>query len=281
MEVETRKGGPMAEPLNIDLDKIKEELKRLRELPTEDIAGDTFNMILLGELGVGKTSLFDTLRKPVLVHSFDPGGCKLHHLKPLIESGDLIYDPRYEKEQAERPTAYMAWEREFMRLRQLNVFHEVGTYCLDSFTTWLRALVNETAKRNKRPHQVLQIQDWQVVGNCIIDNVKLATALPCDFVMTGHLMLEKDEVSGRMITRFKSIPSLKVDVPLLFDEIYVLEAQGAREGVKRHLITQSTGQYIARTRIGSGVFDVHEEPNILDLLVKAGMVKKEDTSGKE
>jgi len=265
-------------PLN-----IKAELEKLRKMYTADIGQGTFNALILGQIGVGKTTILRTCRMPLLVHSFDPGGTKV--LKEEIKAGKAFVDTRFEREDASNPTAYMAWEREFLRLRSGGFFKGIGTYCIDSFTTWLDALKNQIAVKKSmksksaaayrgaidRDVGLLEIQDWQVIGNVVRDMTKLCTSVGCDFVMTGHLMLEKEEVSGRMIAFFATIPSLRINVPLLFDEIYVLQCTETSSGITRRILTQPTGRDVARTRIGAGKFDVYEEPDIKKLLAKAGM----------
>ena len=259
-----------AEPLDIEA-----TIADLRDRTTKELADkyNSFNMILLGPLGVGKTSILETARRPVIVHSFDPGGCNLRNFMPLIESGDIIADVAYETEDNKNPSAYMKWEMEFERLKNAGVFNNIGTFCIDSFTTFITAMKNEICKRKGRPNSIPQIQDYMEMGINIVNIIKLCTALPCDFILTGHLTLEKDEVSGRFLARFKSFPSLQIDVPLLFDEIYVMQAEETREGVERRLITQSTGKYEARTRIGARLFDVYEQADIQYLLKKAGRIQ--------
>lgn len=262
---------------------IKVELDKLRKMYTADIAQGTYNILALGEVGVGKTSLLNTCRFPALIHSFDPGGTKV--LWNNIESGHIVADTRFEKEDSNSPTAYMDWEHEFFRLKNGGVFEKLGTYCIDSFTTFIEALKNQIVKKKSvksktsanyrgaldREIGLLEIQDWQVIGNVMRDMIKLCTSLPCDFILTGHLMLEKEEVSGRMIAHFNSIPSLRINIPLLFDEIYVLQSVETSQGVEHRILTQPTGRYVARTRIGSGKFDLYEEANVKKLLEKAGL----------
>jgi GTPase SAR1 family protein len=270
---------------------LKAELDKLREQTTQEIADryNTFNMILLGDSGVGKTSILNTARMPVLIHSFDPGGAKLAHLRPLINSGEIIYDGRFEHDSVDNPTAYMAWEAEFIRLKSMGIFSQIGTYVVDSYTTFMASAKNELIKRRMggnvrdlKPKKgswegILEKQDWQILGQITIDMVKLATALPCDFILTGHTTLVPDETTGRQLVRFNSIPSLRVDVPLLFDEIYVMQAEDSPQGMSRRFITNTTGRYIARTRIGSGIFDTYEPADIGKLLKKAGMIGEEET----
>jgi len=262
---------------------IKAELERIRSISLEDLRQGKFNALILGFQGTGKTHLLKTCRLPVLIHSFDPGGTK--HLRKEMLEGKIVADTRFEKEDMNDPTAYSLWEDEFFRLRSMNAFAEVGTYCIDSFTTWFDALKDQICRRKGLPTKLaaqyrgatgravglLEQQDWQVAGNIVKDMTKLCADLPCDFILTGHTLLEKEEVSGRMIAFFNAIPSLRINVPILFDEIYIMEAEETTAGIRRSLLTAPTGRYIARTRIGSEKFELHEEPNIKHLLKKAGM----------
>lgn len=260
---------PQRSPLEI-LDEIK---TRYAESRTKD----TFNAIILGNLGSGKTSILKTCPKPVLIHSFDPGGTKLRDMKPLIDSGEIIVDNSFEIDSMNRPTAYDSWEREWERLRSADVFANIGTYCIDSFTTWIQSLVYAVAKKSGKGFGCLSQPDWQRIKNVVIDIVRLNTALPCNFIMTGHLQLVLDKVEGKSIVRFNSIPSLKINVPVLFDEIYVLDTENSPNGLSRTLITSNTGRFEARTRIGAGVFEVREKPDIKYLLEKAGLDTNEKT----
>jgi len=164
---------------------VQVELKQLREMYTKDIAGihDTFNAILLGALGTGKTTILRTCRFPALVHSFDPGGCKVKLLENHIADGRIVVDNRYEKDSLRDPT-YPAWEKEFLRLKAGGVFEGIGTYFIDSFTTWITSMVYTISKLNGKQHGLMSQPDWQVAKNTVIDNIKLCTALPCDFIMS-------------------------------------------------------------------------------------------------
>jgi len=227
--------------------------------------------------------MLKTARKPVLVHSFDPGGTKI--LREEIDNGSIIPMWELEREDMNSPTAYRTWEDEFFRLRKQGMFAHVGTYCIDSFTTWFEALCNQIVKRKSsntksaaeyagalgRETGLMELKDWQVAGNIVRDMIKLCTALPCDFILTGHIMLTKEEVSGKMIAFFNSIPSLRINIPILFDEIYILQAEEVNKEIRRQVLTAPDGKYIAKTRIGSGVFETREEPDIKKLLAKAGL----------
>lgn len=260
---------------------LSDYVRDIRDMYKDDLAQSTFNALVLGQVGAGKTTLTGTARKPLYVHSFDPGGTKVYKNfnvdnpsrppRDLIESGEAIVDTRYEGDDSSQPVSYKDWERQFNKMRKKGMFEHIGTYVLDSFTTWVLSLKYRILKKKGREEGVMQIHDWQVLGNTVKDIINVMTALPCDVILTGHLTTEKDDVSGRIETRLQAIPSLQTELPMLFDEIYCLVANETSSGIDRKLITQNTGKYIARTRIGSGgIFDTREDPNIKNLLRKAG-----------
>jgi len=61
-----------------------------------------------------------------------------------------------------------------------------------------------------------------------------------------------------------------VKIPSKFDEFYYLSAKEENGKIIRRLLTTINGKHEARTRIGSGKFDMYEEPDIKKLLKKAG-----------
>ena len=232
---------------------------------------ETFNGIVYGYMGTGKTTLLGTARKPVLIHSFDPGGEK--SLVDKIETGEVMVDSTYQAEDAKKPTAYRSWEKEFDRLRHKDGFFEsIGTYAIDSVTTWSEALMNSILKAGGRAGSIPQMQDYLVQINTLRDAIKLVTSLPCDVILTGHVDSEKDEVTGRVTTGVMITGKLKEKLPLLKDEVYMTMSKETSKGVEYSLLTRNTGLYKARTRMGrNGLFETYEEPNIKALIEKAGV----------
>ena len=188
------------------------------------------------------------------------------------KDGRIIADSRFEDDDIANPTAFNLWERDFLALRKTTIFNEIGTFFLDSFTTWIRALGWNIAKANGKKDGLLSQPDWQIVKNNAINYISLCLSLPCDFIMTGHTHLIHDQVEGKTLVRFNSIPSLQLNLPVLFDEIYVMENKEGAKGTERFLVTQNTGRYEARTRMGAGVFELREKPDITALLRKAGKI---------
>ena len=253
---------------------LQEYVTKLRTMYTADIAQGTFNLLLIGGIGDGKTHLTSTARKPIVYHSFDPGGTKLPCIKRLTDEGMCIIDTRFEKEDPTNPTAFDLWDKEFRALVKTDFFQHIGTYVIDSFSLWMDACINKLAKIGGRKGGVLEIQDWQILRNVMRDSIKLCTAIPCDFICTGHLVQEMETFSGKFVSSFQAPPSLQNALPALFDEIWVIRAiENAQTKKSERLIYSSpTGKVQARTRIGSEKFSNPETvPDIKVLLTKAGM----------
>ena len=88
----------------------------------------------------------------------------------------------------------------------------------------------------------------------------------CHTVITGHIGIDKDEVSGRMETGLLLANRLAGKVPLVFDEKYITKME--RED---HMLqTKNDGVWKAETRMGGELFDLLEKPDIKALLRKAG-----------
>ena len=253
---------------------IKSEVQKIREMYKSNSRNSSFNAIVYGDIGTGKTNLLRTCRNPVLIHSFDPGGTKT--IRDCIDKGDIIADTRFENEDSGKPTAYRDWELEFDRLRGTDFFESIGTYVIDSATTWSDAMMNEILKKSGRSGQIPQIQDYLVQQNTVRDTMKCFTNLPCDCILTGHIQMDKDEVTGRMMSSIMIAGKASIKMPLLFDEIYVAISKTSSKGVEYSLLTRNDGVYKARTRLGKGdVLEAFEEPNIKAILEKTGMDSKD------
>jgi len=259
------------------LEKIKQEAGNIRNMYNDDPRQESFNALVLGESGSGKSFLMSTARKPVHIDSFDPGGAK--GLAKWIKTGEIIVDARYEAENPKKPKMFEEWKSQMAKRAKLEYFDALGTYVLDSSTTWADAIMNQILRiagiSGEAPRwahdyvpQKVQITNW----------IHVLLALPCDFILTGHLEAEKDEVTGRMAYRFMTTGKGTVTIPLLFDEIYIMEPKKTSKGVEYRILTESTGTYVARSRLAQGgLLETYEPADLKTILKKA----KKSTEDKE
>ncbi len=239
--------------------------------------------LILGEKGVGKTSLARSCPKPVLLHSFDPRGTE--SLRDLIESGDVITSTACEFEDYRDPKSYITWETEFNNWGNIKLFNSIGTYMIDSTTLMSDAILNQICKKEGRimpPMNVkytkdgssgkgMRIMDWET--NFLVWKM-LSMALlklPCHVIVTGHIDKHIDE-SSQSYVRSLMLPGKSSErVPILFPEVYILHARNIDGKIVRTLQTKNDGEYRAGSRADfSSKLELHEPADIKALLKKVG-----------
>ena len=255
------------------------ELKRVQDYYKGDSLQKRFSALICGETNAGKTYLLRTARLPVHIDSFDPGGTK--GLRDMIASGDIVVDTRYEDDDPFNPKAYADWKKATDIRFQIGYYNQFGTYCLDSATTFGIAIMNYVLAAKGRAGEAPQMRiDYQPQKTEMTNYFRKLMNLPCDFILTGHLreirkVLSVDTKTGvareEIKFRFYTTGQAVVTIPLLFDEIYVITGKNDRGGVKREMLIDALGEYIARSRLKSkGLLNAIEPPDLKALLKKAG-----------
>lgn len=249
---------------------VKTELDQIHKLYSQNVGKKGFNLLVYGPFGSGKSSVAVSGKRPVVVHSFDPGGYR--GFQREMDEGWLFINNSFENEDPKRPTVAAAWEKEFDRLRRTNFFDNIGTFVLDSLTLWAEAVLNHILKARGAKDGVAQTQEWQIQMNALRDYCKLLTNLPCDVVLTAHQAVDKDEATGRIFAAPLVTGQLKARLPALFDEIWVAGSRETKDGTEWHVQTQPASIYMARSRLARlGKIERFEQPNIISILRKAGV----------
>ncbi len=262
-----------------------ERLKEVQSLYKASPCAQKMKAIILGAKGIGKTSLAKTCPGPVLLHSFDPGGAQVVPQK-LIDSGKVIVDNSFEDDNLLSPTAYLNWIKKFNLYAKEGVFNEVGTYILDSTTTLAHCMLWQIAKKegrlpagltsptDKKVHG-LQMNDWDTVRAQFLTITRQLMKLPCHVLLIGHLSKTQDEVTGGFVKEIALPGQSRTNVPVIFSEVFVMQEMTKAkfsDGTSgtRVLQTSTAKGYTASTRMGAGIFDQYEKPDIRFLLKKAG-----------
>lgn len=250
---------------------IKKEANELRKMYKEDPRQHTFNILVLGEMGSGKTYMLRTARMPCHIDSFDPGGTK--GLRDEIKAGKILVDSRYEAEDRLKPFVYQLWKTEFERRKKEGYFDHLGTYCIDSSSSWAESIMNRLLQKAGIAGEPPRFtKDYTPQKVEIQNRIQRCLSLPCDFVLTGHLEQVKDEIDGKVRYRYMTTGKGAIIIPTLFDEVYVMDPKRTSEGVSYRILTKNTGTFAARSRLAKGgVLGTYEEPDIKKLLKKAGM----------
>jgi hypothetical protein len=249
--------------------KVQQRVAKVREL-YQASASNWTNVLVYGDIGTGKTQLASTCPTPVFIDCFDPGGTKTRALQPLIHSGDVIVENKWEKDNWKTPSAFREWEKEMDERRKEGFFECIATYVLDSITKWSDSMMFEILRRGTggttRAGQNPQLQDYLVQQLTTVDWLGVLMGLPCHTIVTGHMALMKDEISGKIETGLLLAGKLTEKVPLVFDEKWISRKVGSEWKLQVH----SDGYYKAETRMGGDKFSNLEIPDFRALLTKAG-----------
>lgn len=224
----------------------------------------TYSFLIYGNSGVGKTYSLKTAPRPVLLHSFDPGGWKT--LREEVEAGDIIVDSRFES----GPNPFALWEKVFFDLVQGKVFEHFATYAIDSGTFWANAMLEALAAYEGA--KTIQLQHYKEQQRRIGTIIKTITGLPCHFVLTGHVESERDETDGKIKNSIMVSGKAKVLLPMNFDEVYCLHSDFKDKKEYHYFQVKTDGKFTARSRILKNIEGAFLDDASFETVFKKGNV---------
>ncbi len=208
---------------------------------------------IYGDSGSGKTSALKTARFPLWIDSFDPGGCVA--LQPLAEKGEAIIVDEYENEDPFNPTAFKAWSDNFETMLESGVFEKIGTYVLDSATTFSAAVMNHVLKLSGRVGSVPQQSDYSPQMVAVEAAIKRILALKCDIIVIAHAEQLRDKDGAVTGIAPLLTGKSKTRILTLFSEVYYADVKRSAKGSEYMWATQKTAKTLAKSRI-AGLPDV-------------------------
>ena len=253
---------------------IRKEAEEIRSMYQDAKTSKYFRNLTFGDVGTGKTKLAITCPRPVHIDSFDVGGTTT--VRREIEEGWIIADTRYEDEDPQQPKAIALFEKEFNRRLQGGYFDAIGTYFLDSITSFGDAAMNYLMFKQGRKDGIPQAgkgtdNDYVKQQKLIEPMLRKILNLPCHVILIAHPDMRENEDTRTKSIGPKVYGQLATKLPLMISEIYCAQAKEVKDGIQYSLLTRQTGYWRCRSRLAAlGKIEMYEEPNIKKILEKAG-----------
>ena len=204
-------------------------------------------ILTYGQAGAGKTSLCATTGEKTIIISAESGLLSLrgHDIAVLEVSSIADVHEAY---------AYVTSD----------AGKDFRWVCLDSISEIAEVVLNYEKKNNKDPRAA-----YGALSEQMQDLLRAFRDLPGKNVfMSAKMASVKDDMTGAMLYG-PSMPGAKLGqgIPYLFDEVFVLRAEKADDGVVyRTLQTGADFQYVAKDR--SGALDLYEAPDLEAIAAK-------------
>ena len=252
---------------------IKKAADEIRSMYQDSRSSKYFRALIFGDVGTGKTNLLSTCPRPVHIDSFDPGGTTT--VRKYIEEGWMLADVRYENEDPKLPQALELYDKVLDQRIREGYFEYIGTYALDSLTTFGDAGMNWILKKSGRPGGVPMAgkgsdNDYVKQQITIEPILRKLLNLPCHVIFLAHPDMRESETTHIKSIGPKVYGQLATKLPLLFSEIYCAQAKEVKDGMEYSLLTRQNGYWRCRSRLASnGKIDMYEKQDIKSILEKA------------
>lgn len=193
-------------------------------------------ILVLGGTGNGKTSQFATLPGKKFAYLFDANAIgtlrgqdvEYEEFLPTPLSFDIQSLDNDKKRQgvmgSKGSEVYRAWEKNWNERMSKGFFKGIDWLGLDSATTLLDLIMDETLTINGRPGTFPLQNDYgpQMVGFTNI--MRTAIGMGIGIYVTGHLKTDKDENTQALVQLPMMTGQLREKIPLLFTDVFKMVA---------------------------------------------------------
>lgn len=203
-------------------------------------------ILILGDTGSGKTSQFLTLPGKKFAYLFDPNAIlslKGHDVdyeeflpKSLnLSAKSLSRDKTTGQAKGDKTTnysseTYLEWERDFDQKYNSGFFDSYDAIAIDSVTTLLDIIMDRILTINGRAGSWPGQDDYGPQMMTFTNIMRTLTGMGKLIYVTGHLKLDKDELTQRIFRLPLMTGQLRNKIPLLFSDIFIGEAENDGRG---------------------------------------------------
>ncbi len=229
--------------------------QQLSELNTEK----RLKILAYGHSGTGKTIFACGFPLPIYVADFDgkiSSARNYYSIKDSERLKQISFDSFQPKGKIEIDKPFARYNTELVNLERLAAGPEPFPYktvVLDSVTTYLEQMTREVMRQKPQTKRYDKdtpvLQDYGIVSSHFKLYLSRILQLPCNVVVTAHIGLTKDELTGEVTYGALLTPKLAPMLPILFEEVYRTYTE-LKDGKTLYMAqTQASRKYSARCQI--------------------------------
>jgi len=198
-------------------------------------------ILALGDTGSGKTTQFLTLPGRKFAYLFDSNailslrGFDVEYEEYLpdrlnLAAASLSKKIPSDKSSVKGSDLYQLWEQDFNKKLAEGFFDNFDWIGMDSITTFLDLIMDRILTINGRFGEWPQQDDYGPSMVAFTNVCRSLVALGKGIYMTGHLEIKQDEYTKKIFRKPMMTGRLVAKIPLLFSDIFVMEAEPSAEG---------------------------------------------------
>lgn len=204
--------------------------------------------LILGSTGTGKTSQLLTLPGKKFAYLFDPNALltlrghdieyeEFYASDLSLDANSLSASKTGDKHMSNmKSDVYLRWERDFEQRLTGGFFDTVDVIAMDSCTTLLDLIMDRILTINGRAGKWPQQDDYGPQMMTFTNIVRTLTGMGKMLYFTGHLSMEKDELTQKIYRVPVMTGKLKDKIPLLFSDIYATGVETSDKGEPTYTI---------------------------------------------
>lgn len=201
--------------------------------------------LLAGYMGSGKSTLIRSLPGRKFGYVFDPNavqawrGCDIDYELFCPDHTDVDISVKTLKSgvgdkpasgKRIEPKTYIEWEKHFETHYESGFFDGYDWLIMDSFTMFLDTIMDRTLWLSGRPGKQPEQADWGAQMQTCQNVWRVITSMEIGIAATAHLDLRQNDTSKKVYHHLMMTGRLRVRIPLLFNNIWVLHADRDDKG---------------------------------------------------
>lgn len=232
-----------SEPVDLSVDNVSTSTKPPRR-----------QILTVGGMGTGKTTLFGSLPGKKFAYLFDPNALDalrkwdIDYKEFIVDDTDIdlsvktlkheskqVVIDRSSRKRKPSPMTYVNWEEDFEARMEAGYFNDYDWIMFDSATSFSDMIMDRVQFLNGRLNKHPEQADYTAQMN-VHKNVMRVAASMTGLYCTAHVETLKDDVTGKIHGKIMMTGKNRFRIPLMFSHIFATILETTKVGEPNYQI---------------------------------------------